>query len=145
MRIHRRVADIVDLHRRLQSWSAALRPPTVSSSAAAKEAIAEYDRNGDGDLSKDEWTSSAELSAVAARYDANNNGVIDAGEIRAGVEEWQQNAVGPRQVPFTVSLDDRPLTGAMVRLMPAKFFGSRVERCLRRIGPRWWRASGDGF
>jgi hypothetical protein len=107
----------------------------VNPATAAREAIIEYDRNGNGELSKDEWSTSPELAAVEKRYDANSDGVLEAGEIRAGVEEWRQNAVGPRQVPFTVSLNDLPLPGALVRLVPATFFGSHLKGASSETSP----------
>ena len=61
--------------------------------------------------------------------------MLDADEIRAGIEEWKQNAVGPRQVPFTVTLNGRPLAGATVRLVPASFFGSELKGASAESGP----------
>jgi hypothetical protein len=113
----------------------ALYPPSVNAKSAANAAIDAYDRNGDGQLSNDEWSASPELAAVVKSYDASGDGTLDAGEIRGGIESWAENAVGPRQVPFTVTLDNRPLTGATVKLVPAPFFGSEMKAASSESGP----------
>ncbi len=104
----------------------ALRPPKVDAKAAAKSAIAEFDRDGDGKLSKAEWSTSGALLAIAERCDINKDGMLDIDEIRSGIENWQENAIGPRSLPFSVRLDNRPLEGAVVRLVPATFMGAGI-------------------
>lgn len=113
----------------------ALYPPRVNAASAAKAALRESDRDGDGKLSKQEWSASPVLAAVAKRYDTNGDSMLDVAEIRQGIEEWQANAVGPRSVSFTVRLDGRPLPGATVRLVPASFFGPDVKEASDETGP----------
>jgi hypothetical protein len=114
---------------------AALHPPSVSSATAARAAIEKYDRNGDGKLSNDELAAAPELLVIADQCDANNDRALDADEIQAGIEKWKDSAVGPRQVPFTITLDSRPLAGAMVNLVPASFFGSELKGATGKSGP----------
>lgn len=112
----------------------ALHPPQVDAAAAADAAIAEFDRNSDGALSKDEWSASGALMAVAERYDQNSDGRLQVGEIRSGIEGWQENAIGPRPVPFTVHWNNRPLAGATVRLVPASFMQDVLPQATAETG-----------
>jgi hypothetical protein len=105
----------------------AIRPPKVNANTAAAAAIEQYDRNGDGKLGKDEWTVSPELAAVATEYDKNGDGELTAEEISAGIATWQQTGVGARTVPFSLRLNDKPLAGATVRLIPAGFLGDSTK------------------
>jgi hypothetical protein len=104
-----------------------VRPPDVDADDAAAAAVQELDKSGDGQLSKDEWSASAVMAAVAGHYDKNGDGNLDEQEIVAGLEEWQKSAVGARPVPFRISLDGRPLSAATVRLVPAEFLDGAVK------------------
>jgi hypothetical protein len=106
---------------------AAIRPPKVNASSAASAAIEQFDHNGDGQLSKEEWSTSPALAAVASGYDKNADGVLTADEIKAGVAAWQQSGVGARAVSFVVTLDGHALAGATVRLVPAPFLGDVIK------------------
>ena len=105
----------------------AIRPPDVDADAAAGRAMELYDQSGDGQLSKDEWSASPALTAVAASYDKNGDGALSADEIAGGVGAWQQSGVGARTVPFAVRWNGRPLAGATVRLVPAPFLDNAVK------------------
>jgi hypothetical protein len=104
-----------------------IQPPRVNAPAAAAAAIEQYDRNGDGKLSKDEWRVSPDLAAVAAEYDQNGDGELTSEEIANGIRAWQQTGIGARSVPFEVRWKGQPLAGATVRLEPASFLGGAVK------------------
>jgi hypothetical protein len=112
----------------------ALYPPEIDPAAAAQLAVELHDDNGDGSLNEDEWKSSAALAAVANRFDANGDAQLVVDEIRDGLVEWQENAVGPRVVPFVVQLDNRPLAGATVRLVPADFLADELKPATAETG-----------
>lgn len=114
--------------------------PNVDPSTAAGAAIDELDRSGDGQLSKDEWSASAPLASVATQYDGNQDGNLSSDEIAAGIARWIQTGVGARQVPFTVVLDGRGLSGATVRLVPAPFLGLGLKGAFGETS-----ASGSGM
>ena len=105
----------------------AVRPPDVDPGDAAQAAIEKHDRNADGALSKDELSSAPELASVIDTYDTSSDGALSVDEITAGIEGWHQAGVGARSVPFTVTLDGRPLAGATVRLVPADFVRDGVK------------------
>lgn len=104
--------------------------PDVNASKAAAAAIEQYDRNGDGQLAKEEWSASPALAAVADRYDTSKDGVLSAGEISEGIGAWQQGGMGLRAVPFTVRFNEQPLAGATVRLVPAPFLGGAIKEAV---------------
>lgn len=105
----------------------ALLPPKVNANSAASAAVEQFDRNGDGQLAKDEWAASPELAAVVERYDTDKDGILTSAEIAAGLGAWQNSGMGMRTVPFSVRLNGQPLAGAQVRLVPAPFLGGNVK------------------
>ena len=111
-----------------------LHPPQVDAAAAADAALAELDGDGDDRLAKGEWSKSAALAAVAEQYDSNKDATLDGVEIRNGITVWQENAIGPRPVPFSVQLDNRPLAGATVRLVPASFMADSIPGAAAETG-----------
>lgn len=113
----------------------AIRPPNVDADDAAEAAIEQHDRNGDGQLAKDEWSASPVLASIAKRFDTSGDAVLDAGEISNGLAAWQLSGIGVRSVPFTVTLDGRPLGGAIVRLIPADFFDGAIKPATGQASP----------
>jgi hypothetical protein len=114
----------------------AIRPPDVDAGAAADQAIELHDRNGDGQLAKEEWSASPALVAAAPLYDKNGDGVMSVEEITDGIAGWEQSGVGARAVPFTILWNGRPLPGATVRLVPAPFFDGALKGASGQSGPR---------
>jgi hypothetical protein len=105
----------------------AIRPPNVDADDAADQAVDLYDKNGDGQLSSEEWSASPALSAAGSRYDTNSDGQLSAEEITIGVASWRQSGLGARSVPFVMRMNGRPLVGATVRLVPAPFLGESIK------------------
>jgi len=105
----------------------AIRPPDVDAEDAAEQAVELYDKSGDGQLSKDEWSSSSALVAAAPSYDRDRDGTLSAEEIAQGIAAWAQSGVGARAVPFAIRWNGRPLAGATVRLVPAPFLNDVVK------------------
>ena len=105
----------------------AIPPPDVDADEAAEAAIELHDGDGDGQLSKDEWSKSPALLFVAAPYDTNHDGALSADEIGSGIDIWKRTGVGVRFVPFAVQWNGRPLPGATVRLVPAPFLGESIK------------------
>jgi hypothetical protein len=114
-------------------------PPDVDASAAAAQAVELYDKNADGQLSKNEWSASPALVAAATSYDKSGDGTLSDDEIIAGISAWEQSGVGARTVPFVVRWNGRPLVGATVRLAPAPFLDQAVKAASGETG-----ASGGG-
>ena len=112
-----------------------IRPADVDAAAAAQKAIELYDKSGDGQLAKDEWSSSPALSAVATNYDKNGDGTLLEDEVASGIDAWKQSGVGARVVPFTVQWNGRRLVGAKVLLVPAPFLDDVLKPANGEAGP----------
>ena len=77
----------------------------------------------------------APLASVGNQYDKNQDGTLSSDEIAGGIAAWNQTGVGARQVPFTVQLDGRGLSGATVRLIPASFLGDGLKGASGQTAP----------
>lgn len=135
MKLHWQVAGMLLLAAGCSGRPGAIRPPDVDADAAAAQAVALHDGNGDGQLSKEEWSASPALVAVAPSYDKERDGNLSVDEITAGFAAWERSGVGARAVPFSVSWNGRPLSGATVRLIPAPFFDGALKAASAQSGP----------
>ena len=100
--------------------------PKVDSAAAAAQAVAEYDANGDQQLEEGELTGAPELAAVLKRYDADADGRLTADELAAGIRRWSEGRAGLLLWPYQVTLNGQPLSGAEVKLVPAPYLGDAI-------------------
>lgn len=99
--------------------------PEFDPSAAAAEAIALHDKNGDATLSEQELSACSGLRVLLNRCDANGDKSLDGAELAAGVQTWLDDRLGMVQVGYRVLLDGQPLPGAEVLLEP--------EPCLAKV------------
>ena len=102
-------------------------PPPFDPASAGRQAIAEYDTNGDGKLSQEEAAASPALTKAYKRIDMNSDGSLDRDEITARVE-YLLNA--PTRIVMgsaNVTLDGKPLEGATVTLEPEPFMGDAIK------------------
>jgi hypothetical protein len=95
--------------------------------AIAKGAMAEYDTNGDGSIAGDELLKAASINASLAKFDTNNDHCVRADEIAARVQAWRDSKLAVMQVMCTVTLNNRPLSGATVKFVPEKFLGPDIK------------------
>lgn len=97
--------------------------PVLNASTAASAAVAEADKDGDAEISRDEAVAVPSLLAAFDKYDTNNDDRLSTDEIEARIASWTAN--GPKVVPisFYVKLNGRPLSGAKVVLEPEPFCG----------------------
>ena len=135
MNLHWKFGFLLLLLTGCSSRPGAIRPANVNAGAAANKAIELYDKNGDGQLAKEEWSSSPALSAVASTYDKNGDGILLKDEIAGGIDAWKQSGVGARVVPFTVQWNGRRLVGAKVLLVPAPFLDDVLKSATGDAGP----------
>jgi hypothetical protein len=102
-------------------------PPSVSADDAADSAIAEYDQNQDGNLSKDELKSSPGLAHALPAYDESGDGLLSRNEIAEGIRKWSEGKMGAAPWPFQVKFNGRALEGAQVKLTPEPYLGDAVK------------------
>jgi hypothetical protein len=104
-----------------------VRPPDISTSAAGREAIAQYDTNGDGVVGGAELEKAPGLKAALPRMDANQDKAVDADEVAARIGQWQEAGIGLMSFGFRVTLDGSPLADALVTFEPEEFLGDDVK------------------
>jgi hypothetical protein len=98
----------------------------VSPKDAANQAMAEYDTNKDGVLDAKELEACPGLLMALKRVDKNGDGRLTADEIADRIAFFQQQDTQP-DVGVEVTLDNRPLAGATVTLVPEKFMGPAAK------------------
>jgi hypothetical protein len=94
----------------------------VSPREAATQALAEYDTNKDGFLDAKELEACPALRDALKRIDKDGDGKLSADEIAERLNFFQQQDTQP-DVSVEILLDNRPLVGATVTLVPEKFMG----------------------
>ncbi len=104
-----------------------VQPASIDPAAAAREALAAYDADGDGTLSAAELKNCPGLLKSVSRFDANGDGRVAAEEIAARIRAWQGHRVGLMRFSCKVTADGRPLAGATVRLVGEKFLGDGLK------------------
>jgi hypothetical protein len=102
------------------------RIPKINPHAGA-DAIAMFDKNGDGKLSGDELDQCPGLKAALPRLDPAKTGAVTAEMIDARVAAWRARPVGRMPMACTVLRRGQPLPGAQVKFVPEKFLGSDIE------------------
>jgi len=101
--------------------------PSIDPQGASQAAIKEYDKNGDGVLSKQELEQCPALLSAIDAYDANKDESISTEEVAARLKSWERSRVGITSASFYLKLDGRPLSGAKVTLDPEPFLGGAVK------------------
>ena len=104
-----------------------VRPPSISAAAAGREAMAQYDTNGDGVVSGAELENAPGLKAALPRLDSNQDKAVDADEVAARIAQWQEAGIGLMSFGFRVTLNGSPLADALVTFEPEAFLGDDVK------------------
>jgi hypothetical protein len=105
---------------------ARIKPPAINARAAAQQALAEYDKDGDGQLAGAELDKSPALKTALPEIDKNGDGKISGEEIVERIEQWQASRIGLMNYTCKVTLNKAPLVGATVTLVPETFLGPNV-------------------
>lgn len=96
-------------------------PVRIDPEKAAQEAMKQLDANGDGYLDETELAKAPGLLSCLKEWDTDNDGKLSKSEIVEGLTPLKNNETGLRALSCRVYLDDRPLAGATVTLLPEKF------------------------
>jgi hypothetical protein len=105
----------------------ALLPPDLDPEAAAEQAIALYDKDGDGALSLDELEACPGILASLEVYDQDDNEKISQEEIAQRLEKYVDQGVTLARLSARVSLDNKPLGEATVRFIPESYLGEGIK------------------
>jgi len=106
---------------------AAVQQPGIDASAAGSDAMELYDTNGDGKVAGDELAKAPALKAALARLDTNKDGSVDASEVTARINVWQEMRTARTSVRCHVKLDGQPLQNATVVFEPETFLGDEIK------------------
>jgi hypothetical protein len=101
--------------------------PSVDASRAASFAMERYDTNHDGGIVAAELASCRPLVAVISRYDTDRSGAISAEEIEARLTQLYGMGAALTSADCTVTLNGRPLEGAIVKFLPVEMLESWVK------------------
>lgn len=106
---------------------AAVPPPDIDPDDAAQQAIALYDANQDGALSKEELAKCPAMLSKLAVYDQNANGSLEEVEIAKRLTELLSAEIALTRLQCRVTFRGRPLRGATVSLEPEAYLGDEVK------------------
>ena len=105
--------------------------PELDPAAIASGAMSAYDTNGDGSVAGEELAAAGSITdhpeLPVKLIDKNGDGQISKDEIQSRVQQWIDSKVGIMSFHCTVHLDGKPLEGAMVKYVPESFMGGAVE------------------
>ena len=104
-----------------------IHPPSIDANAAGRQAVSQYDLDGDGRISGDELERAPALKAALARLDTDGDGAVTADDVTARVRAWQESRVGRMSAAMTILANGRPLEGAIVTLDPEEFLGPNIQ------------------
>ena len=104
----------------------AVEVPPIKPEEAAQEAMATYDKNGDGQLADEELASCPALQGAIARYDKNRDRKISKVELIERFTTWAQGSIGVARMVCTVTLDGQSLADAKVEFIPEEFLDGAV-------------------
>lgn len=111
-----------------------LDPPSIPDDAGQR-AVTAYDANGNGTVEGDELAKVPALKTALKRVDANNDGQVSAEEINERINAWRKSRVAITRGDATVTLDGRPVSGAVVKLIPEPFLGPALKAAQGTTGP----------
>ncbi len=104
-----------------------MHPPSIDARSAGREAMTQYDRDGDGKVSGAELDNAPSLKFALSRLDTNGDGAVTAADVTARVRAWQESRVGRMSVVLTILANGKPLEGATVTLDPEEFLGTNIQ------------------
>jgi hypothetical protein len=109
-------------------WSGPQRvkAPKINPNAAA-DAVAMFDKNGDGKLSGKELEKCPGLKAALARLDPAKTGHVTADMIDARIGAWVESKLGRLPLRCSVTHNGQPLQGAEVKFVPEPFLGTKIQ------------------
>ena len=103
--------------------------PNIRAGKAGKEAISQYDGNGDGALDAEEVKQSPALNIAFQRIDSDGDGKLTDDEISTRIKSWLNSGTTLMAGTTLVTLDGRVLEGATVTFEPEEFLGPAYKPC----------------
>jgi len=110
------------------SGASRIEPVSIDSSAASRQAIDLYDKDGDGAIAGKELDAVPGIKKNLSHYDRDNDGRVSRDEIAARLNDWSKQQLALMGCTYIVTLDGQPLEGATITLVPEPYLGPHVKR-----------------
>lgn len=102
--------------------------PALDPGGAGSQAMELFDANKDGNVAGPELDKAPGLkAALKPKLDTNGDGKASAAEVTARVQQYVDSRIAAMPCRCEIHLDDQPLEGATVRLIPEAFMGAGVK------------------
>lgn len=102
----------------------AIQPPAINPDKAGADAIALYDKNGDGAISGAELDATPALKASVSWVSKNGDGSIRASDIADRIKLWRSTKIGLTTPSIQVRYGGKPVPSGKITLTPEPFLGS---------------------
>jgi hypothetical protein len=113
-----------------------IEPPQIDPVAAGTAAVKEYDRDGDGKISREESQGTGLADEVFGRHDADGDGHLTDQEIAGRLQSMLDKKIGLVPAWCEVYWNGEPLKGAEVVLVPETFLEGMVGEARGVTGGR---------
>ena len=104
-----------------------IKPPSIDAGSAGRQAMEQYDTNGDGVVAGDELENAPSLKAALGKLDEDGDGGVSADEVANRIRSWQATRTGLTSLTCYVELDGQGLADAEVVFEPEAFLGGAVQ------------------
>lgn len=108
----------------------AVKVPPIQPEIAAESALSQYDKNGDGELTKDELANCpALLDSLnkSGRVDTNGDQRLSKQELVDRFTTWARGGIGVSYLACRVTIKGRPLNRAEVKLVPETILSDVIQ------------------
>lgn len=103
--------------------------PAFNAATSGQQAIAAYDKDGDGKISGEELQACPALEMALPRVDKNGDSAISADEIADRINYYQTAKTTIISGSAEVTMKDSPVVGATVTFEPETFMGPTFQTC----------------
>lgn len=97
--------------------------PEITAEGVGQRALEQLDKNGDGQLDKQELKASPGLQSALERFDTSGDGKLTADEISARVQVWLDSGTTIMSGNTIVTMGGAPLDEAQITYEPEPFLG----------------------
>lgn len=105
-----------------------VKAPPIKPASAAEAILLQYDDDGDGQLSRDEFSDCPALEAAIGQYDKNGDQHISMEELTTRFSRWVESGLGVSSLACRVTMKGRPLVGAEIEFIPEACFEGAIQQ-----------------
>jgi hypothetical protein len=100
--------------------------PSIPAKSTAAAAIQQFDKNNDGKLTGAELDACPSLKNSVDLFGNKPHDTVTADMIAERISAWRQSGVARMAVTCRITRNDKPLAGAVVKLVPEQFLGGSL-------------------